>query len=98
MGLTSFRAMISAMVSASLVKVPSGGNVETVLTPATQRGFPGLSDPGHRSILRNGSGEGDLTVDTVMPLEATTMPVQGSAEPAPIGCDARHSELGWRPL
>src|SRR5258708_6878181 len=36
-GLTSLRAMIRATVRASLLKVPSGGNVETVFTSPTQR-------------------------------------------------------------
>ena len=37
LGLTFLVAMMRAIVSASFVKVPSGGNVETVFTSRTQR-------------------------------------------------------------
>jgi hypothetical protein len=37
LGLTLVLAIVRAIDSASLVKVPSGGKVETVYTPRTQR-------------------------------------------------------------
>ena len=44
LGDTFFEASERAMAAASLVKRPSGGKVETVLTPAIQRRLEGRFD------------------------------------------------------
>src|ERR1700730_398023 len=53
-GETFFEASVLAMVAALLVNSPGGGNVETVLTPATHLFFlPGMLPPisGSRVVL-----------------------------------------------
>ncbi len=54
----------------------------------------GFLTPGQRSILGNGSRRVVLVVDTPRRIEATTMPVRGSAEPARIR--VRHAPLATR--